>query len=94
MLTFMLTTDLCQITVIKAKLVQTSPSTAQHSIAALTETVWSLQYVTLLFIGVISATSLRGFLKNTQKVSIASALSTVHLAQARTKELPVDYHVK
>jgi len=52
-----------------------------------------LQYVTLLFIGVISATSLRGFLKNTQKVSIASALSTVHLAQARTKELPVDSHV-
>lgn len=27
-----------------------------------------MQYVTLLFIGCISATSLRGFLKNTQKV--------------------------
>lgn len=27
-----------------------------------------MQYVTLLFIGCISATSLRGFLKNTRKV--------------------------
>lgn len=30
---------------------------------------FAVQYVTLLFIGCISATSLRGFLKNTRKVS-------------------------
>ena len=46
----------------------------QKSVTVLGGTVCALQYVTLLFIGGISATSLRGFLRTTRKVMVSDYL--------------------